>query len=494
MNDRPRQFILCIFAAIIGHLLAFKIVHIPLQIELILISGLLLFYPLIRRPIIGVYTIFIISPFISYIRRLYYLVYNRPDSDPLIILPDLLLFFTIAGLFFELKEKRDQGWLASPFTITILSYFIYMLIRTFFFNILPIEVAVLKFKYYGFPVLFFFAGLIFGDNFKNSKYIWILTIIIGLIAALYAIKQLHIGYSKAETIWFSYIEFSTLFIKDIARPFSIFQAPVVLADYLQLTFIAILMTFSWMKKKRRFLLLIPIPIIIYAVLITSVRSSWLGLIITIILWILFFFLKTSRQRVVTMIMLAVIYLSYNFVSDHNAAIKTESTLSLLTSQLSQNSEHLNLLIADRASAIYNVLNEHSIMSRFNLWRELLIYTKDPIYAFIGRGVGALKADSLYFTYLAEFGYPGLLFIVIFISSLIMTGFKVIDNSKDKNIQILVSGITIMNIVFAVISLTGTHIHYSPSDIYFWFFNGVLIHLSIKMKKQIEIKQSGDIIN
>lgn len=494
MTDRLNQFFLYLFAACTGHILAFKIVHIPLQTELILISSLLLFYPFIRKPIIGVYTIFIISPFISYIRRLYYLIYNRPDSDPLIILPDILLFFTIAGLFFELKEKREQGWLASPFTITILIYFIYMLLRTFFFNILPIEVAALKFKYYGPPVLFFFAGLIFGDNFKNSKNIWILTIIIGVFAALYAIKQLHFGYSKAETIWFSYIEFSTLFIKDIARPFSIFQAPVVLADYLQLTFIAILMAFSWIKKKSKFFLLIPIPIIIYAVLITSVRSSWLGLIITFILWILFFFLKTSRQRITTMMMLAIVYLSYNFISDHSAAMKTESTLSILTSQLSQNSEHLNLLIADRASAIYNVLNEHSIMSRFNLWQELIIYTRDPIYAFIGRGVGALKADSLYFTYLAEFGYPGLLFIIIFISSLIMTGFKVIDNSKDKNIQILVSGITVMNIVFAVISLTGTHIHYSPSDIYFWFFNGVLVHLSIKMKKQSEILPTKGISN
>lgn len=494
MTDRLKQFLPFLLAGIIGHLLAYKIVNIPMQIEVILISGLLLFYPLIRKPIIGIYAIFIISPFISYTRRLYYLIYSRPDSDPLIILPDLLLFFTMAGLFFELKEKKEQGWLSSKFTSVIFFYFIYMLIRTFFLNILPIDVAALKFKYYGPPVLFFFAGLVFGNSFKDIKRLWFLTIFIGLTSSLYAIKQLHFGYSEAETIWFSSIEFSTLFIKDIARPFSFFQAPVVLADYLQLTFIALLMAFSWINKKYRFLFLIPIPFITYAVLITSVRSSWMGLIITLILWILFFFLKTSRQRAITMFFLAAAYLSYNFITDHSTAIKTETTLTVLTSHLSKNSENLNLLVADRASAIYNVLNEHSIMSRFNLWRELLIYTKDPMHAILGRGVGALKADSLYFTYLAEFGYPGMIFIILFLSSLIITGFKIIDTTKNRDVKILISGITIMNIVFAVISLTGTHIHYSPSDIYFWFFNGVLVHYSIKMNNEKKNIQLEDNIN
>lgn len=225
------------------------------------------------------------------------------------------------------------------------------------------------------------------------------------------------------------------------------------------------------------------PIIIYAVLITSVRSSWIGLIITLVLWLLFLFLKTTKQRIITMILLASFYLSYNFVSDHSTAVKNEKSLTLLTSELSKSSEHFDLLIADRASAIYNVLNEYSIMSRFDLWKDLIVYSKDPMNAFFGRGVGALKADSLYFTYLAEFGYPGVIFIILFLYSLIMTGFRIIDHSKDKDVIVLASGITVMNIVFSVISLTGTHIHYSPSDLYFWFFNGVLIHLSIKLKKE-----------
>lgn len=494
MLEKFKQLTPFLLAAIVGHLLAYKIVNIPMQVEVIVILGLLLFYPFIRRPIIGVYTIFIISPFISFIRRLYYLIYSRPDSDPLIILPDLLLFFAMAGLFFELKDKREEGWLSSKFTTAIFIYFLYMIFRTFVLNILPLNVAALKFKYYGPPVLFFFAGLVFGDSIKDSKRLWLMTIFIGIIASLYAIKQLHLGYSKAEIIWFSSIEFSTLFIKDIARPFSFFQAPVVLADYLQLTFIGILMAFSWSKKSYRYFYLIPIPAIVYAVLITSVRSSWMGLVITLVLWILFIFLKSSRQRVITMIILASLYLSYNFISDQSAATKTETTLTVLTSQLSKNSEHLNLLIADRASAIYNVLHEHSIMSRFNLWRELLIYTRDPIHAFLGRGVGALKADSLYFTYLAEFGYPGMIFIILLLSSLIMTGFKIIDNTDDKDVKILASGITIMNIVFSVISLTGTHIHYSPSDIYFWFFNGVLIHYSIKLNREKSHNLQKEIIN
>lgn len=248
MKDHLKYFLIVIFAAAVGHLIAYKLVHIPRQLEVVVILSLLLFYPILRRPIIGLYAVFIISPFIPYIRRLYYLLYERPSIDPLIMIGDLFLVFILSGLFFVFRERRGFYQETTVYIKIVFFYFIYLLIRTIFLNYLPLPEALTKFKYYGPPVLFFFIGVIYADKLSHLKRFWYITIIIGITASFYGFNQLYNGYSKAEIIWFSSIEFSTLFIKGIARPFSFFQAPVALADYSQLTIIGILMSLMWTQK------------------------------------------------------------------------------------------------------------------------------------------------------------------------------------------------------------------------------------------------------
>jgi hypothetical protein len=477
MKEQLKYLAILICAALLGHFIAYKLVHIPQRIELVVIISMLMFYPVLRRPIIGLYAVFIISPFIPYIRRLYYLSYERPSVDPLIILGDLFLAFILLGLFFEFRERRSQEQPSPKIVMVIFIYFIYLCIRTSLFNILPLGEALAKFKYYGPPVLFFFVGTIYADEPHHLKRFWYITIIIGILASLYGFHQLYNGYSKAEMLWFSSIEFSTLFIKGVARPFSIFQAPVALADYVQLAIIGILMCFAWSKDRAPLFLLLVIPVLLYAALVTSVRSSWIGIIATFCIWPLFFRIKGNGRRLAVMLLVVVSYVVYQYVTEtFQSGFTLKSGVNVLTGSFS-NQQYFDLLVANRATALYNPLGEHSFISRLMLWRSLLIYSLEPIHAFVGRGLGTLKADSLYFTYLAEFGYPGMFFIIAIIIIFIARGLYVIDHSTDETAIVLAKGIAILNIIFAIVSITGTHIHYFPGDIYFWFWNGVLIHLA-----------------
>lgn len=481
MKDHLKYFLIVIFAATVGHLIAYKLVHIPRQLEVVVILSLLLFYPILRRPIIGLYAVFIISPFIPYIRRLYYLLYERPSIDPLIMIGDLFLVFILSGLFFVFRERRGFYQETTVYIKIVFFYFIYLLIRTIFLNYLPLPEALTKFKYYGPPVLFFFIGVIYADKLSHLKRFWYITIIIGIIASLYGFNQLYNGYSKAEIIWFSSIEFSTLFIKGMARPFSIFQAPVALADYLQLAIIGILMSLMWTQKKIHPFLYLTIPVTFYAALITSVRSSWVGIIATILIWFILFRIKGNGRRFIALGVLILVYIGYQYTTESlDAGFKISSPLSFIP-QSSPSQKYFELLVSDRATALYDPLGEHSFLVRLQLWKDIIAYAKDPALAFLGRGLGCLKADSLYFTYLAEFGYPGMIFISAIFIAFILKGLHTIDTSENPDIVTLAKGITILNIVFAIISITGTHIHYFPGDIYFWFWNGVLVHLSVLSK-------------
>lgn len=492
MKERLKYLLIIILAILIGHFIAYKLVHIPRRLEVVIIASLLLFYPVMRRPIIGLYTVFIISPFIPYLRRLYYLVYPRPSLDPLIVVGDIFLAFILLGLFFEFREREDTGHATTVLIRTVFIYFLYLILRTFFFNYRPLSEAIAQFKYYGPPVLFFFVGTVYADKITHLKRFWYITIAVGIIASLYAYNQLYNGYSKAEMIWLSSIEFSTLFIKGVARPFSLFQAPVALADYLQLALIGIFMCFIWTKQKLHLVLLAFIPILLYAVLITSVRSSWIGIIVTVFVWLVFFRIKGNRNRLIAFVGIIIAYVVYQYTAEtFEAGFNLGSGVNLFTKTFSDQ-QYFDLLVADRTTALYNPLQEHSFLTRVILWKEILVYTKDPILAVLGRGVGCLKADSLYFTYLAEFGFPGMFFIIAVFTIFTLKGLQMIDTASDPNIVTLAKGITVMNIVFAVVSVTGTHIHYFPGDFYFWFWNGVLIQLSALHKPEIVEKESKEL--
>lgn len=467
-----------LFLAIVlaGHFLAYKIVHIPAQLEVVMLFTAFTFYPIVRIPHLGVLLLFTIMPFIPFLRKLYYLQYARPAADPLIIIGDLLIFLMMAGLFFEFRDKLNEP--RSKIMYLIIIYIIYALIRTFFFNISPFSSAILRFRMYGPPVFLFFVGSVFALNKKLINHVLLSTTCIGIIAALYGFKQLAFGYSQAERIWFSSISFTTLFIKGLARPFSLFQSPAAFADYMQLSTIACIILIN--NSQRIFFkltLLLLIPIYFYATLITSVRSNWIGLIVSLFLYLFFSILKNKRIRMIFFVLTIAVFTGSQFIDFNNNPLLPLN--SIVKKPL--NDTYLEMLVTDRADAITNPFKEHSLLSRISLWRMIFDLSFDPIMGILGRGIGTFNADSLYFTYLAELGYPGLIFITGLTLIFILRGFSLAERTSGT-LSTLAQGITIMNITFAIINITGTHIHSFPGDAFFWFFNGILIRLEYLTRK------------
>jgi len=473
----PERYIRVLSLAAIcfaGHLLAYKIVNIPSQLELVIAFSAVIFFPVLQFPKVGLYLLFIIMPMIPFFRRLYYLHYTRPAADPLIVVGDILITVITAGLYFEFQKQKEEQKNGSQISRWIFIYFLYLFVRVFFFNSLPIAEALMKYRFYGPAVLLFFAGILFGKDIKLLENIWRITIVSGIIAALYGVKQLTIGYFEFEKLWFSSISFTSLYIKGIARPFSFFQSPAAFADFMLLAMIGVIVTINSSKRFSNKYQLIFIPLFISALLITSVRSNWIGAFVVLFLWIFLTSINNIRMRFGVILFLVLLFVSLKFVEYY---LHDKNEIQNISNVVSgkPNYEYFDLLVKQRAGALSNPFDEHSLLSRLALWKFLLMSSSDPIMALLGRGLGVLNADSLYFTYLAEFGYPGMIFIVILLILLIVKGFYVLDNSKDPSVIAIASGITIMNIAFGIINMTGTHIHSFPGDVYFWFWNGVLIN-------------------
>jgi len=488
----PERYVRVLFLTAVcmaGHLLAYRIVNVPAQLEMVVIFSAIIFLPILRFPKFGLYLLFIIMPLVPFFRRLYYLQYARPSADPLIVTGDILIATITASLYFEFRKNKDEQKTDSQISRWIFFYFIYMLARVFFLNSLPLEEAVMKYRFYGPTVLLFFAGIMFGKDIKLLKNIWYITIISGIFAALYGVKQLTMGYSNFEKLWFSSISFTTLFIKGIARPFSFFQSPAAFADFMLLAMVGVIVTINSSKKASTRYLLIFIPLFVYALLITSVRSNWIGAIVILFLWIFLTRLNNWHLRIGVILFLALSFISLQLIESYfNNKDEIQNISSIINRK--SNNEYFDLLVKQRAGALSNPFNEHSFLSRVTLWKFLLTSSSDPILAIWGRGLGVLSADSLYFTYLAEFGYPGMAFIIILSIILIVKGFYVLDNSKNPSVIAIAGGVTILNIALGIINITGTHIHGFPGDVYFWFWNGVMVHFYDVLKNsQLNVNEN-----
>ncbi|MBN2037887.1 MAG: hypothetical protein JW768_14190 [Chitinispirillaceae bacterium] len=458
---------------IVGNIVAFRVVHVPDQLQIVVIFSLLVFYPILRFPLVGVYLLFIIMPFIPLLRRLYYLAYARPENDPLIIIGDLIVAVMILGLFFAFREQLQQGNIRFRVVFLVLFYFVYMVVRTVVANELPLGTALLQFRFFGPQVLLFFIGLLYADHEKHLQRLWGITIVIAVASVLYGLKQSLFGYSEAEKIWFSSIDFTSLFIKGIARPFSFFQSPAAFADYLQLAVIA-LVFFSGYGRAAGRAIWIFLPLFWTGVLITSVRSSWIGMALTFFIWLFIVRVRGYRQRLVFLSIMVICFMLFDVAQ---TVVQTGLGVGSLVTSVTgseQINQTMTLLVHERAQAIENPFQEHSMLSRIALWKYIFNMTAHPHLALLGRGVGVINADSLYITYLADFGYPGLILIVILFAVFIRCGFKVIDLSRVSWNVSIATAIVTMNIVFAIISITGSHIHAFPGDSYFWFWNGVLV--------------------
>lgn len=464
------------YAAIVlaGHFLASIMFNIPRQAEMLALVGIVLFYPILRNPLIGIYTFFIVSPLSTHFRRLYYLVHDRPGTDPLIIVGEVIMGFTFIGLFFTLRDYKVHEQ-ARYYVRLVAGYFLYMVLRVFLFSHSPVSFTLPRFKFYGPAVLLFFLGILCAERVRDLKRLWIITIVLSSTASLYALKQLYLGYSQAEQIWYQSIDFTTLMIKDIVRPFSFFQAPVVFADYLQVGIIGIVILWLWDKTLPRVVLLLLGGLLFYGILITSVRSSWIGAFATLIFLFTFANVRGNRRRIGVIVGLLLAYIAYELITGTlGIQAGLDSAVTNISTGLARQ-QYLDLLIADRTGAVVNPFEEHSMVSRIYTWKMILVTSKDVLIGLVGRGMGQFKADSLYFTYLAEFGYTGLVFLLVVIFGFLWNGLKVIDRCPEPEIQALAKGITVLNLVLILVSITGTHIHTFPGDAYFWFWNGVIVN-------------------
>jgi hypothetical protein len=461
-----------------GHFIAKKIFDIPTRKDVLLFLGVILFIPVLKFPKIGLYYLFLVPPFIPLLRRVYYIVSARPENDLLHLISDAVVILLMAVLLDQVRKGQRVKYDDRTLYILIWIYLGYQALRAVVWNTEGKAVGLHHFKFVALYICCFFFAIYFIDTKKEVVRIFKITSFLGLFIAAYGIKQAFLGYTKFEQIWLDVMreKFVTLFIEGKARPFSTLISPACFADYMIISIITSYCLFL-MKIKNSRLFLVFIPIMFFGLLLTSVRSNWLGFMVGFILWFVIAH-RSSIKVKISVLSVVFIFFMAGFSLLEMVMAKDIDLASYVqpdvTSGEKDEKKVTELFVTDRMSAVANPFGERSMISRYEMWKTVMrLSVKLPRGPF-GYGMGGFDAHSYYFSTLFDIGYVGLFMLLFILYRIFRLGYINYLEEEQLDRRVMIRGILAFLFIMCVINATGTHIASHPGDIYFWFFSGILM--------------------
>ena len=468
--------LLWIALPLIGTLFAWRLYLVPSRAETAAFFMLVMLLPTMRFPKFGMYYLFTISLLIPMFRRMYYLVGDRPKLDYLMLISDGVMAGFVAALVLTWVLARER--IRDPLSGFVLVYLFFLFIKIFFENIGGIQNGLYGFKFNGLYVLFFFAGSHIVKGAPGMLGLIKVGACALLFTALYGIKQITLGFFDFEQRWLDSITFTTLRIEGVVRPFSTYVSPAAMADGMCILFLVGVFYIGLRRGFNQIWGAILIAGSIFPLLIATVRTSWVGVTVAIFFYV--FFLRIKHQWIRVAFLLAMVIGCFGFVTKSDSHADGQNAA--LSAQMGGSRSLTSVMIRNRTAALANPMQEYSIQKRMQIWQEIWYFAlRYPL----GRGQGTHGyAHSYYFQILGEIGFPGILAFLGILFLGFKRGFQILRLSPNHEEGELTRFFMSLIFMFAILNLTGTHLHTNPGDIWFWFSLGALSQIYRNNKPKI----------
>ena len=471
---------MALFAAAViylGHFIAREIFDIPSRKDILIFITLALFIPVMKFPISGVYFLFLIPPFIAFVRRFYYLFYERPGNDLLLIIPDVVVVLLSIVLFDRIRKGERIKTEDRGLVLWLWVFIFYQFLRVFVANGSGWVTGINQFKFITLFSLCFFFAIHFIRSKKQVITIFKITFFLGAVIAVYGIKQAYFGFTHFEELWLEKMKttFVTLFLEGKPRPFSTLPSPATFADFMV---IAILVSMSLLSLKQvRFkpLYLFFIPVMFAGLLLTSVRSNWIGFLVGVLFWFIIAHRSSIRLKVGMVAFLVVLYFSVSVALELSGAAELTGIAGVQSLQAKRPGKKLtDILVTDRVSALTNPLQERSMIARSVMWKFVLETSLQLPMGPMGWGMGSFNAHSYYFSTLYDLGYFGLFLLVMVLFRIFRVGYRVYRDEEEPEKRVIIRCILSILFVITIMNATGSHTGEHPADVYYWFLAGILM--------------------
>ncbi len=452
-----------------GILFVYRLTQIPSRQETAFFLIVFFVIPTLKYPRFGVYYLLSVPLFIPLLRRIYYLLSERPEVDFLMLIGDGVMVGFVTALLVGAVLKKER--IHDRLTLWIIIYDLLLFIKIFFLNQGSIVEGLYGYKFNGLFVLFFFASSYVLDSLVSLRRALNFSAWALLITALHGTNQFFFGFTGFEQKWLDSITFTTLRIEGIVRPFSTYVSPAAMADGMSILILigSFYIARPLFATKAKGLLWTGVAVL--PLLIATVRTSWAATVAGLLFFWIFLRLRQGWIRWVLLLIVTVAIVGLVTRSDSTA----DSQNTTLASNLRGDSKKVtSILITNRTQALANPLQEYSIQKRMQIWTEIWYFAiRNPL----GRGQGTHGyAHSYYFQVLGEIGFLGLFAFLIILFLSFKKGFQIIQGAQDPEIADLARFSMSLIFIFCILNITGTHLHSNPGDVFFWFTVGILSRL------------------
>lgn len=443
----------------IAHLAAFAI-------PLLLLSTLLLF---LRFEWLFLGIVFLTPLSLSVLSEQYNVGLSLPN-EPLIILLMLAILFKTA-----ISGNIDKRVLTHPISIGIYVYLGWLLISASFSTMHTVSFKFLLSRVW-FIVAFYFGGIaFFAQKERILKFIWVYALPLCFAVINTLIKHAADGFSReaAFNVMDPFFIDHGIYAATLA-----FMVPPVLGLVLYGRY------FKMSSTSRTWALLL-VSILISGIVFSYTRAAWLSLAAAFGFALIFLLRIRFRTLLITGLVLGLAY--FQFSED-------------IMMMLSRNKQASATGFDKQLQSITNISTDYSNLERINRWNSALAMWHDrPLLGF-GPGTYIFKyaayqhssdltpistnfgdggnAHSEYLNPLAETGWPGLLSVVLLLSLFIITGMKLVYNSRMKHVRYLAWGLVLGLITYYTHGFLN---NYSDSDktlVLIWSFAGMMASLDI----------------
>lgn len=448
-----------------------------------LLVGVMVCILALWRPRIGLWGLFLILPFIYFIKRFEFFIYKDPSSEfnnPVSILPEVIILVLLVSI--GLRSLTPSGkfkFFHSSLTWSILA-FLGMCLLQVFNPSSSLAIGLYGFRAFGYYALAFFLGQHLLQSQKEIHRFMVLSLSLAALVALYGLWQQFVAVPPWDKVWvlefipeqpFSWLA-GYKFSWEELRKFSLLKTSVSTALFYVFNILFCVTLYQW-RKRFRFVLLALVLMI--ALVFTYVRGAWLalaaGLVIVFGLWLL---RNTTSQRKTAFIsvVLAMVVLGGLFYLG----------LRLSTPLMA----NLGNGLGRRLASLADPFNTPEIRARLHMWeRAWALVRSHPLGIGIGTtgGVGQRFAgfgvvDNLYLKLSVELGWMGLLLFGIIIWQATRHAWRIYIWSGKRPYRLIAISAMGFICVMLVDGIVAPALEYDIAAVYFWLWLGVLDRIPI----------------
>ncbi len=473
---------------LIGAFFAWRLSEVPSRLETVFLVLVLLVPLAMKLPRLAVYYLLSVPCLVPLLRRLYYMAEPHPPVDFLMLLPDGMMAGLTAALALLWASNKEKN--SDILSRLVLLYTFVLFLKVFVGNEGSLLEGLYGFKFNGLYILFFFAGCYLTDTSQDlRRWLGFGTATLAL-TAVYSYRHIGWGPFSFEQLWLDSVQFTTLYIQGKVRPFSTYASPAALSDAMSLLVLWGLYRFLSSQGIARWrgvaLMALAIPPILFA----TVRTNWLAVPFGIYVYLVFLRFTWARNKLVNLFLLGILAIILTFQARNQVAIERHQMVRQIKNQGGEQTLS-QVFILQRTNALRDPLNEYSLHRRLEIWASILDGVR---FAPLGKGQGTTGyAHSYYFQILGETGPLGLALFLLILWIVFRRGIYASTHMRDPADRELACLLLAWLAMISMLNLTGTHLHSSPGDFYFWFSAGAIMFLHRQCRAQeIESEQTEQI--